>query len=132
VALLAVGALALPATAAESSDKNAGREAGREAKAQLGFGVDMARRGLWQEALFRFEQVRKLRPDDPKALNNLAVAYEALGRFDDAEPLYLEAERLAPSNRDIKKNHARFKEFLNQFRAKKPAQVPEEKKEGTP
>jgi len=128
VTLLAVVAFALPAAAAETSDK----EAGKEAKAQLGFGVDMARRGLWQEAVFRFEQVRKLRPGDPKALNNLAVAYEALGRFDDAEPLYREAERLAPSNRDIKKNHARFKEFLNQFRAKKPADKAPEKKEGTP
>ena len=122
--LLGIVPFAVPA-AADTPDK----EAGREAKAQLGFGVEMARRGLWQEALFRFEQVRKARPDDAKALNNLAVAYEAVGRFDDAEPLYREAERLAPSNRDIKKNHARFKEFLNQFRARKPAApAPDEKK----
>lgn len=108
-----------------------------EAREQLKFGVEMARRGLWNEALFRFEQVRKLQPDDPKALNNLAVAYEAVGRFDDAEATYREALKVAPSNRDIKKNVTRFREFLQSFRARKstpegpvPAAVPEKPKEG--
>ena len=125
ITLLCAVPFALPARA-DSVDK--------EAKAQLGFGVDMAKRGLWNEALFRFEQVKKLRPSDPKALNNLAVAYEAVGRFDDAEVLYREAEKIAPANRDIKKNFARFREFLNQFRAKKPAaEAPAtEKKETKP
>lgn len=110
-----------------------------EARAQLRFGVDMARRGLWSEALFRFEQVRKLQPDDPKVLNNLAVAYEAVGRFDDAEAAYRDALKVAPSNKDIKKNVVRFREFLQSFRAKKaapetppgaPVAIPEKPKEG--
>ena len=108
-----------------------------EAREQLEFGVDMARRGLWSEALFRFEQVRKLAPSDPKVLNNLAVAYEAVGRFDDADATYREALKVAPSNRDIKKNVTRFREFLQSFRAKKttpegpvPALAPEKPKEG--
>jgi len=92
-----------------------------EARDQLKFGVEMARRGLWNEALFRFEQVRTAQPNDPKVLNNLAVAYEAVGRFDDAEAAYLEALKVAPSNRDIKRNVTRFREFLQSFRVRKPA-----------
>ena len=37
---------------------------GADPAAQLRFGVDMARRGLWREAMFRFEQARELRPGD--------------------------------------------------------------------
>lgn len=129
VCFFAAATAAAPLLAADKAEKNAAKEA----KAQLGFGVDMARRGLWREALFRFEQVKKLQPNDPKALNNLAVAYEAVGRFEDAELLYREAERLAPSNRDIKKNTSRFREFLNQFRAKKtPAEPPAAPAESKP
>lgn len=106
-----------PSAGADKSDN--------EAREQLKFGVDMARRGLWSEALFRFEQVRKLRPGDPKVLNNLAVAYEAVGRFDDAEAAYRDALKVAPSNKDIKKNVVRFREFLQNFRAKKtPSDAP--------
>ena len=112
LALLAALALAPPLAAAKGD---------REVREQLAFGVDMARRGLWNEALFRFEQVRTLQPNDPKVLNNLAVAYEAVGRFDDAEAVYREALQAAPSNRDIKKNVTRFREFLQSFRAKKAA-----------
>ena len=106
LALGATGAGVVPARAAKGDP---------DAKEQLRFGVDMARRGLWNEALFRFEQVRKLAPSDPKALNNLAVAYEAVGRFDEADATYLEALRVAPGNREIKRNATRFREFLQKF-----------------
>ena len=45
------------------------------AQSQLAFGVDMAKRSLWSEALFRFHQAERLDPNNPRALNNLAVAY---------------------------------------------------------
>ena len=115
LALLVPLAIALPASPARADKSD------KEAHAQLQFGVDMARRGLWNEALFRFEQVRTIHPNDPKVLNNLAVAYEAVGRFDDAEVAYREAIKVAPENRDIKKNVVRFREFLQSFRAKKAA-----------
>jgi Flp pilus assembly protein TadD len=90
------------------------------ASSQIDFGVDMARRGLWQEALFRFEQARRERPGDAKILNNLAVAYEAVGRFDDALAVYQEAVRLAPAERGLKANYSRFLEFFQSYRPKKP------------
>lgn len=90
----------------------------QQASSQVAFGVDMARRGLWNEALFRFEQARRERPSDAKVLNNLAVAYEAVGRFDEALELYKEASRLAPGERGLKLNYSRFLEFYQNYRPK--------------
>jgi Flp pilus assembly protein TadD len=90
---------------------------GADPAAQLRFGVDMARRGLWREAMFRFEQARELRPGDGEVLNDLAISYEAVGRFDDALATYKEALRLAPANPKLKKNYARFLEFYQGYTA---------------
>jgi len=94
------------------------------ASSQIDFGLDMARRGLWNEALFRFEQARGDRPSDARVLNNLAVAYEAVGRFDDALAVYKEAVRLAPGERNLKLNYSRFLEFYQNYRPKKPEEAP--------
>lgn len=90
-------------------------------KSQLSFGVDMAKRGLWSEALFRFEQAKLQQPGSVSVLNNLAICYEAGGRFEEAMATYREALRLAPENRVLKQNYTRFAEFYQGFRAKKPA-----------
>jgi Flp pilus assembly protein TadD len=52
----------------------------RDAAGQKSYGAYMARRGFWSEALFRFERAAALRPDDAEIQNDLAVAYESLGR----------------------------------------------------
>jgi tetratricopeptide (TPR) repeat protein len=96
-----------------------GRAAPETAAAQLGFGVRMAERGLWSEALFRFQQAERISGgNDAEVLNNLAVASEALGRFDDALRLYREALALAPGDRDLKANYDRFVSFYESFRAR--------------
>lgn len=110
------------ALAASGCASSGGPSAG--ASSQVDFGVDMARRGLWNEALFRFEQARRERPADAKVLNNLAVAYEAVGRFDEALELYKEASRLAPGERSLKLNYSRFLEFYQNYRPKKPGETP--------
>lgn len=89
-------------------------------KAQLEFGVDMAKRGLWSEALFRFENARKLDPGDLAVLNNLAVCFEAAGRFEDALATYREALKLDPANRVLKQNYSRFAEFYQGYRPRTP------------
>jgi len=83
---------------------------------QLQFGIEMARRGLWNEALFRFEQARRLEPEHAGVLNDLAIAYEAVGRFEDARSTYQDALRIAPGDRDIKRNYSRFLEFYQSFK----------------
>lgn len=82
---------------------------------QLGFGVRMAQQGLWSEALFRFEKARVADPSNPRILNNIAVALEAAGRYDEALEAYREAIRLAPGNRDLEANYARFVDFYQSF-----------------
>src|SRR5690606_3171967 len=47
-----------------------------EAKKQVEFGVQVAERGLWREAIFRWERATQLDPTYAAAFNNLAVAYE--------------------------------------------------------
>jgi hypothetical protein len=87
------------------------------------FGVQMAERGLWSEAWFRFDQARSLGAgNDPQVLNNLAVASEALGRFDEALELYRQALVAAPGNADLKNNYDRFVGFYEAFRAQADAE----------
>jgi tetratricopeptide repeat protein len=86
---------------------------------QLRFGAEMAQRGLWSEAFFRFQQARQLEGGtDAKVLNNLAVASEALGKFDDALAFYKQAIALAPGEADLKANYDRFVSFYESFRAR--------------
>ncbi|HSM14984.1 MAG TPA: tetratricopeptide repeat protein [Thermoanaerobaculia bacterium] len=98
----------------------AGARPTETAGAQISFGVEMAQRGLWNEALFRFEQARRAQPRNPAVLNNLAVAYEAVGRFDDALATYREALEVAPQSRGVRQNYTRFVEFYQAFQPKEP------------
>lgn len=82
-----------------------------KAETQKQFGVRMAKMNLWREAMFRFKRAVAMNPDDAMAHNNLAIAYEANGDFDDAGKEYKEALRLDRSNQYIQKNYSRFVEF---------------------
>lgn len=99
-----------------------GYQAPETVPAQMDFGVEMARQGLWAEALFRFERAAERTPGDPEVLNNLAVAHEALGQFDEALDTYQRAIRAAPSNKQLKRNYSRFVEFYRSFRPETPAE----------
>ncbi|HJQ35893.1 MAG TPA: tetratricopeptide repeat protein [Thermoanaerobaculia bacterium] len=91
-----------------------------KAETQKQFGVRMAKMNLWREAMFRFKRAIDMDPDDAMAHNNLAVAYEANGDFDNAAKEYREALRLDRSNQYIQKNYSRFVEFTQ--KAKKRQQ----------
>ena len=43
-------------------------------KTQNSYGSEMARKGFWREALFRYERAAALHPDNPEVQNNLGVA----------------------------------------------------------
>lgn len=90
------------------------------AGSQLEFGIKMAKRGLWNEALFRFSRVLKERPGDPRVLNNMAVAYEAIGEFDKALEYYKLALERDSGNRELRRNYAQFVEF---YQSLKPESV---------
>jgi Flp pilus assembly protein TadD len=102
--------LLLVATAACSSSSNTAQPS-----AQLAFGSDAARDGLWREAAFRFEQAVAREPNNARAHNNLAVALEATGEFARALDQYKKALELDPNDSYIRRNYARFAEFYTSY-----------------
>ena len=96
-----------------------------KASQQMEFGADMARRGLWSEALFRFQQANRLEPGNGRILNNVAVAYEALGLFDKALEAYREGLAATPSDRELRENYSNFVEFYQNFRPRPDDGEPE-------
>jgi Flp pilus assembly protein TadD len=82
-----------------------------EAKKQVEFGIAVAQRGLWREAIYRWERAAQLDPTYAAAQNNLAVAYEHEGDFEKARVAYEKALELEPDNALIKQNYELFKEI---------------------
>ena len=77
---------------------------------EVKFGIDVAQKGLWQEARFRFEKAVELDPDNSSALNNLAIALEQQGEFDKARAAYERALKLKPNDVYIQQNYDLFRE----------------------
>ena len=73
------------------------------------FANKLAREGLWQEAIYRYQ--KSMTPGGGSAAlhNNLAVAWEGLGRYEDARREYELAVKLDPANAQIQTNFNRFK-----------------------
>jgi type IV pilus assembly protein PilF len=82
-----------------------------QAKVQVEFGIQVAQRGLWREAIYRWERAAQLDPTYAAAYNNLAVAYEHEGQLDKARAAYEKALSLDPSNALVKQNFDLFKEI---------------------
>jgi hypothetical protein len=89
--VLMVAAVALAAAGCASSGGSYS-----SAAASVREGVQAARRSYWQEAHFRFAAAHQLQPQDAGILNNLAVALEALGRYDEALETYRRLWRWLP------------------------------------
>jgi len=87
------------------------------------YGVQMAKMNLWREAMFRFKRAVQIDPNDARAHNNLAVAYEATGDFENARKEYLEALKLDRTNAYIQKNYSRYVEFLSRNRKREAKDV---------
>ena len=83
----------------------------KEAVAQVQFGIDVAQKGLWKEALYRWEKAVELDPQYAAAYNNLAIAYEHEGMFEKARKAYDKALELDPNNLSIRQNYEFFKEI---------------------
>jgi Flp pilus assembly protein TadD len=77
---------------------------------ELQFGIEVAKKGLWSEARFRFERAVELEPDNAAALNDLAVALEQQGEFDKARAAYEKALKLKPGSLHIQQNYDLFRE----------------------
>ena len=86
-------------------------DARSEAKEQVDFGIDVAQRGLWREAIYRWERAVQIDPTYAEAFNDLAIGYEHEGEFDKARQAYEKAIKLAPNNIQIQQNYELFKEI---------------------
>lgn len=89
----------------------ASADARSDARAQVEFGIAVAQRGLWKEALYRWERATQIDPTYAAAFNNLAVAYEQSGDFERARKAYERASELEPNNLQIRQNYDLFKEI---------------------
>src|SRR5437867_10386044 len=75
-----------------------------ETKQQIRFGAEMAQKGNWREAIFRWKRALEHDASNPRLHNNLAVAYETLGEYLQAEEEYKAALRLDPHVREIRQS----------------------------
>ena len=101
IVFVAATILASPAFADKRSD----------AKAQVDFGIRVAQRGLWREAIYRWEKAVEIDPRYAAAFNNLAIAYEHEGQLEKARKAYEKAVDLDPNNAEISQNYELFKEI---------------------
>lgn len=79
------------------------------AETQLHFGIMAAQKDLWDEAIFRWKKVLETDPNSAAAHNNLAVAYEKKGHWQEAKKEYELALKLNPENTYVKSNYQNFK-----------------------
>jgi len=82
-----------------------------DAKKQVEFGIKVAQNGLWNEALYRWKKAVEADPTYAAAWNNLAIAYEHDGKFEEAKAAYEKALQLDPKNLMIKQNYDLFNEI---------------------
>ncbi|MCU1385067.1 MAG: yrrB 4 [Acidobacteria bacterium] len=82
-----------------------------DAKTQVEFGINVAQRGLWREAIYRWQKATELDPTYAAAYNDLAIAYEHEGQLDKARKAYEKAIELDPNNTQVRQNYELFKEI---------------------
>ena len=100
-------------------------DARSDAKAQVEFGISVAAKGLWREAIYRWERATQIDPTYGAAFNNLAVAYEHEGQLEKAGEAYERALKLEPNNAMVRQNFELFKEIhdrTNQSNQSNPSQ----------
>jgi tetratricopeptide (TPR) repeat protein len=89
---------------------------------QTSFGIWAVEKDLWDEAIFRWKKVLAANPDSVAAHNNLAVAYEKKGNWEEARREYEAALKLAPQNNWVKSNYKKFQENMNPEKTEKEAE----------
>ena len=93
--------------------------ADKHSSQEVKFGIEVAQQGMWREALFRFEKAVEIDPQNPSALNNLAVAQEQMGEFQQARESYERALELKPDDLYIQQNYDLFREADDKRNRKK-------------
>ena len=103
--------VALVACAAMMAASPSLADARTDAKSQVEFGINVAQRGLWREAIYRWQKATELDPTYAAAYNDLGIAYEHEGQLDKARKAYEKAIELDPNNAQVRQNYELFKEI---------------------
>lgn len=93
-------------------------KSGKKSKQEVEFGIKVAQKGLWREAIYRWQKAVELDPDNASARNNLAVAYEQEGDFELAEQEYKRALDIDSENVYIRQNYELFREAYEKRKRK--------------
>ena len=104
-------AVVLAATAVAGAGTSVLADAKSDAREQVDFGINVAQRGLWREAIYRWEKAVELDPSYAAAFNDLGIAYEHEGQLEKARKAYEKALALDPNNANIRQNYDLFKEI---------------------
>jgi len=107
----------------------AGAVPGQDAEAILKNAIQLHQKGRVEDAIPKYEEYLKLKPDNAVALSNLGAAWARTGRFDEAVPRYRRALELLPANAGIRLNlglayykQALFEEAIGELEAVRKAQ----------
>jgi Tfp pilus assembly protein PilF len=84
-----------------------------EAEAYVEFGIEVALKGLWEQAVIQFEKAVVIDETYAAAWNDLAIGYETLGEFDKARSAYEKALELDPGNTFFRNNYDLFREIYD-------------------
>jgi len=87
-------------------------------KTEFEFANRLAQDDLWKEAHFRWSKLLEQGKENAALYNNIAVAHEKMGEFEEAERAYRKALKLSPNNSTIKSNYDKFKRMLKQDKDK--------------
>ena len=85
------------------------------------FAIKSAELQLWNEAIFRWQHILKIEPQNAKVHNNLGVAYEAVGKVDEAIAVYERATELEPENKFYRFNYRKCRMQVQRNRIKSPS-----------
>jgi Tfp pilus assembly protein PilF len=94
-------------------------DARNDARSQVEFGINVAQRGLWREAIYRWEKAVEIDPTYAAAFNDLAIAYEHEGQLEKARKAYEKALEIEPNNTQIRQNYELFKEINDRTSSEK-------------
>lgn len=91
-----------------------------QAREQVEFGINVAQKGLWKEAIYRWEKAVEIDATYAAGYNNLAIGYEHEGQFEKARAAYEKALELDPHNSMIRQNYELFKEINDRANRQSP------------
>lgn len=90
-----------------------GCSAKKPVMSEFSFANKLAQQGLWKEAHYRWKKVLAAGKESAAVYNNIAVALEHLGRFEEAEEAYKKALEISPNNSSIDSNYKKLKKVLS-------------------